>query len=96
MKAWILDDRTGSVETKKIVWAETRNESKAQATIDGCYGYDSFLDAKWIDIRVRRYKELDGMENATPIEVMRQLINLGWWFEVDGIKYDKDNPLPVL
>lgn len=59
MKAWIAN--TDYSEGSAIIFAENRNQARLIAmSTDACE------DAPYIDIRVRRVKELDGMEDHEP------------------------------
>lgn len=61
MKAWIA--RTDYSDGSTIVFANTRNEAKLLAM-----GTDFCEYAPYIDIRVRRVPELDGMEKCEPTD----------------------------
>lgn len=59
MKAWMVD--TDYSEVSAIVFAENRNQARKIAQDTEFVG-----DAPYIDIRAKRCKELDGMENCEP------------------------------
>lgn len=60
MKAWIISDKNGDYGSD-IVFADTRSKAIAQALFK-----DEFEELSWVDIRARRIKDLDGMENCEP------------------------------
>lgn len=59
MKAWICD--TDYSEGSSIVFADTRNQAKREAMWT-----QTCEDAPYIDIRAKRCKEIDDMENCEP------------------------------
>lgn len=59
MKAWIVD--TDYSEGSSIVFADTRKEARKEGMRTDVCG-----DAPYIDIRAKRCKSLDGMENCEP------------------------------
>lgn len=62
MKAWLVSDAYGNVEKSVVVFAETRGKAINEAL---CY---EFEDCAYIDLRARRAKELDGMEDCEPTD----------------------------
>ena len=59
MKAWICN--TDYSEGSAIVFANTRNEARKKAQFT-----QVCEDMPYIDIRAKRLKEIDGMENCEP------------------------------
>lgn len=62
MKAWIVTDKNGDYGSD-IVFASSRGKAISEALTR-----DNFEDFEFTDIRVRRIKDLDGMENAEPTD----------------------------
>lgn len=78
MKAYIVglysDD--GDIGNE-IIFAENSKEAKVKAhSTDVADSQESY-----IDVYAKRYKEFDGMENATEAEMMYKKFQEGWWFE---------------
>lgn len=78
MKAWHVQDING--EHQEIVFAEKRSEAflKSEARI--------WVD--YIDVKVKRAKYCDGLENEPNSIIQAQLDN-GWWLECHGSKCTK-------
>lgn len=86
MKAYKVYDIENYEGYQDIVFAETSREAKKMwSTLDGCDGAD------YINIRVNRLPFLDDMENRSMKEIMYVAILNGWWYEVDGNRYDEEN-----
>lgn len=87
MKAYKVYDISHDEGYQDIIFAKTAQEAKIKAfgTSPACES------SEWIDLRVGRVPYLDGMENCTERELMYVAIENGWWYEVDGIKYDEEN-----
>ncbi len=74
MKAWLLENPYDDEGRQAVVFADTRNEAKAQAD-------DFNIDCEWIYLRATRYKNYDDKENLTMKELYFLLWKEGWWFE---------------
>jgi len=73
MKAWHVQDNEG--EMQEIVFAEKRSEA---IYMSEAYGW-----VDYINVRARRAKYADGLENKPSKLIETQLEN-GWWFECHG------------
>ncbi len=87
MKAYKVYDVHCHEGYQEIVFATTSQEAKriAYNTRESCQ------DAEWIDLRVNRVPYLDGMENRTEKELLYVAMQYGWWYEVDGNRYDEES-----
>lgn len=81
-KVWDTEDYEGYQD---VVFANNAQEAKKKAFLT-----DSCSDAEWINVRVNRLPEIDGMQNYTLKELIYELIMIGWWYEFDGIRYDEE------
>jgi len=80
MRAYRVYDPECYEGYESIVFANTVNEAKKK-------GYALIDDVEWIDLRVRRLSELDGMQDLTEKELRYVAITrCGFWYN-DG--YDK-------
>src|SRR5699024_603912 len=86
MKAYKVYDPNNWEGYQDIVFATTASEAKKKG-----FGIDSCEDSEWVNVRVNRIPYLDNMENCTKEEIMYVAILNGWWYEVDGNRYDDDN-----
>lgn len=84
MKAWILSDVTSGDCGNSLVFADTVNEAKKQMRNDEyIYSFD-FEDLDWIDIRCKRAKEFDDMDNKSELDICIKLMKeYGWSFEIE-------------
>lgn len=75
MKAYVLSVANDSDQGEVVVWDITAQDAKKNWT--------RYLDAeRYIDQRVKRAPEFDGMENATDLEVMLKQWHEGWhWWD---------------
>ena len=80
MKAYQLSIIDNDDAGAAIVFADTAKDARAQ--IYGTTLGDSV--EKWIDIRVHRAKEYDGMENLSEAELALKQWHDGWrWYDLD-------------
>ena len=78
MKAWYLDIKDDPDQGAFVVFANTRNEARAQADSN-----DLFYE-RWIDIQAVRYKKYDGMEKLDAAHLALEQWKNGWrWFDID-------------
>lgn len=76
MKAYILHEKHNEDKGQVVVFAETANKAKAQV-------YSTDLDPDdFIDVRVNRAPEFDGMEKLGMRELDLKKWREGWWFEM--------------
>lgn len=69
-----------------IVFAESVSEAKKLAQSSHvCDGAD------WIDLRVKREPEIDGMQDYTDKELIYELIKIGWWYDFGVFIVNEDN-----
>jgi hypothetical protein len=71
MKAWHVQDSDG--EHQEVVFADKRNEA---IYISEAYGW-----ADYINVRAKRAKYADGLENESKDKILQVLLENGWWFE---------------
>lgn len=80
IKAYYLSIKDGEDAGCAIVFAETSRAAKSK--IYGTTLGDSVEE--WIDIRVNRAKEYDGMESLTQAQLAKEQWRNGWeWFDMD-------------
>lgn len=77
MKAWYLDIRDDPDQGAFIVFANTRNEARAQANSNDLM-YDS-----WLDVQAVRFKPMDDKEHLERAYLMLELWREGWrWWDI--------------
>lgn len=82
MKAWILSVINEDDQGQEIVFADNAAQAKKKIR------YTDLYAESWIYIRVRRYRELDDMEEASEFEKHLVQWRNGWnW-------YDESTPDP--
>lgn len=82
-KVWHDNHHEGHQDT---VFADNVSEAKKLAQSSHvCDGAD------WIDIRVKREPEIDGMEDYSDKELIYELIKIGWWYDFGHIVITEDN-----
>ncbi|WP_047999402.1 hypothetical protein [Lactiplantibacillus herbarum] len=75
MKAYRLSIHDFPDAGNAIVFAGSVSAAKTKAYQPDVCGYDIDPEA-WTDIRAVRFKEFDGMEDKTPAEIEKALMNL--------------------
>ena len=76
MKAWYLENSEDPDQGTFVVFANTRNEARAQADSE-----DLMYD-RWIDLRATRAKRYDGLERMPARELALKQWHEGWrWFD---------------
>lgn len=78
MKAYIISDSSDYDNGCDIVFANTAKEAKKLT------GYTPIEVDRYIDLRVVRYPQFDGLENASEIELAEAKWREGWWFDRDS------------
>lgn len=86
MKAYQVWDIENYEGYQDVVFAENAKAAKTMG-----FGLENCSGAEWINMRVRRLPELDGMEDYTHKELMYELIKLGWWYEHEGVRYTEED-----
>lgn len=71
MKAWHVQDTDG--EMQEVVFAEKRSEA--------IYKSEAYRWTDYINVRVKRAKYADGLENEPKDKILQVLLDNGWWFE---------------
>jgi hypothetical protein len=80
MKAYYLSIANDDVGVGAIVFANTASEAKKQV-----YGTDlaDYLE-EWVDLRARRDKRYDDMENLSADDLITKMWRDGWqWLDLD-------------
>lgn len=84
MKAWILSDVTNDEYGNSLVFANTRNEAKAKHNGNGCLFETDFYNSDYINIKAKRAKEFDDMENKSELDICIKLMKeYSWYFEIE-------------
>jgi hypothetical protein len=82
VKAYYLSVKDDDDAGQAVVFANTAKEAKKQV-----FSHDLLVDALeggWINLRVNRAKEYDGMENLSAAELALKQWRNGWrFFDVD-------------
>lgn len=86
MKAYAVRLESDPDKGNEIIFAKNTKSARSMAHATDLAGdADSFLD-----IRVKRAPEFDGMQNASQKEVMRVMWREGWWFHQSGAPFEDE------
>lgn len=79
MKAYTLSIKDNDDAGQQVVFAET---AKAAKRLVSGYVWDNLEN--YLDLRVNRSRDYDGMENLSPAELALKQWRNGWqWFDID-------------
>lgn len=82
MKAYLLSVADSYDDPQQIVFANTAKEAKK--LVHGEVYDELMSNHRYIDLRVKRYKHYDGMENLSPAQLAFQQWQDGWrWYDLD-------------
>lgn len=86
MKAYYLETNDAD-DGMAVVFADTPSQAKNQI-----HGTDIWYEGDWTELRVRRAKKYDGMENCSQAELALKQWHDGWeWFDRDNQDPDNDS-----
>lgn len=77
MKAWIVENTTNDWDKdwNEIVFADNYREAKKKAT------YTSLFNGDYLNLRVKRYPDMDDTENLNHKDYTYKLWQSGWMWE---------------
>lgn len=86
MKAYQVRDIHHYEGMSDVVFANNVQEAKKKAsTTHVC------CEAEWIDIRVNRLPEIDGMQDYERKELIYELVRIGWWYDFGDFMVTEEN-----
>ena len=84
MKAYVIWDTECEEGYQELVYATTAKEARNT-------GLGELPYAEFINVRVKRASYMDDTEYLSEADRIIRLIEHGWWYEVEGQRYDEDN-----
>lgn len=81
MKAYLVSLESDPDKGNEIIFAKNTKEARVLARKTDLSDWSS---EGFLDVKVKRLSEFDGMEKATPKEMMKKQWQEGWWFFQSG------------